>query len=85
MVYLTDGVTLKHIEKRENGLSALLDSPQGHTILNDDIRAKKARAFWKDAGDWSHSARLQMRTRRKVGSGHTLIVWQIREVDDSPN
>lgn len=85
VVYLTDGMMLRHVEKRENGLSALLDSRREHTILNDDIRAKKAKGFWKYAGNWSRSARLRMPKRWDLRSGHTLIVWQIREVDDSPH
>ena len=69
VVYLTDDVMLKHVEKRENGLSALLDSPREHTILNDDIRAraKKAKDFRKYAGDWSRSARLRMCMQKNVG------------------
>ena len=77
VVYLSDEVMIKHMRKPKNGLSALLDPWRERTIPDDGMLAKEAKGFSPAAGDLTILMRLRMRAHWDVGSGHTLIVWQV--------
>lgn len=83
VVYLTDGEMPGYYQRK--GWPMLLPPQEERIISKADFCGKaktlrnKANVLHNNAGacDWWHPIRLRMRAHWNVGSGHTLIVWQV--------